>query len=434
MNEAPRARVFVGAALPLVAFPIAVAAYAVFVSDDHRLDRTITVVWHDNAFALSLIAGVGFVACVASAVLAFIGAQRATVASLGLAPLAGVVVITGAIMGVRSTRVHLGGFPMISSIDLAQFTLAVTKEGLVVLGAGLSLATALLFAAAGAQFAAGWKAARFAGLVSLVGAVGGALASARLLLLNDALKRGLHSGASGLFVDIIAVETTGLRLSFTPVVTLVVLAFVVFGVIALRSEPRHAVMLALLGPAAAFPAGSLSLTASSAAAIAKGPLPAEVPATLLALDGAASEGPQLVLGPRGVVVANSGTPLPLATNFDALERYSSLVTPTQGEAWRVGLAPGASMDELLTLLQIARRLDVVEVDLIGLHEVDVSRSANEIRPLLERLRRSYRAVRISITDNADALPLSQTVRLDTLIAAAVGANREGRWLQVRVDP
>lgn len=432
MNEAPRARVFVLAALPLVAFPLAVAAYAVFVSDRHRLDRTLLVVWHDNRFALTLIAAVGLVVCVVSAALTFIGAQRPSGASLALAPLAGVVVITGALMGVRSTRVILRSIATFSPVDVAQFTLAVTKEGLVLFGAGLTLSTALLFAAAMAQLAGGWKASRIAGLASLVGAVGGALAGARLVLLNDALARGLHS-ASGLLVDVTAVETSELRVPSTPVATLIVLALVVFGVIGLRSEPRHAVMLALLGPAAAFPSAALVLTASSSVAIARSSLPTTSPSSLLALEGAPSEGPQLILGARGVVAAQSGAPLPLGTTFDTLERFITLAPPTRGEAWRVGLEPGARMDDLVGLLQIARRLDVAEVDVIGAHDVDVSRSASEIRPLLEQLRHSFRAVRLSISDDDRGLLLSNSMSLDTLISAAVEAGRQDRWLRVRVE-
>lgn len=387
------------------------------------------MVWQANQFVLSMIGVVGLIACVSCSLMAYIGSQRASAVSFGVAPLSGLVVFAGALFGVRSTVVHLGSAVMISPLDRAQFAIAVTKEGMVVFGAGLTLATALLILGALSQLACPWKASRVAGLVSLVGAIGASSTLARLVLLNDALERGLRYG-TGAFVDVVAVETTGLGVPATHGLTLVVLAVLVLGVIALRAEPRPAVLLALLGPAAAFPTAALVLTASMAVSNAKSIVRPSSRSALSALPGVPSAGPQLVLGARGAADV-SGRSLPLTETFDSLGQYLSRASPTEGEPWRVGLEPGARLDDLVVLLQIAKRLEVSRVDLIGSHEVDVSAAAREVRPLLEHLRFSFRAVHLTITTGEHALLLSE-ISLEALHAAALDATDHHAWLEVRV--
>lgn len=430
MSEAPPTRSFVAAALPLFAFPLAAIVYAVGASSSHRLDRTLLVVWQDNRFALSSIGVIGLLACVGCSLLSFVGSQRASVASFAAAPLSGLVVLTGALVAVRSTRAHLnfGAMSMISSLDLPQFVIAVTKEGLVVFGAALVLATALLFASA-AQLAGSSRTARVGGLVSLVAAIGAALSAARLAALNDALARGLR-GAPSELVSLVASETSALPVPAMPGATLVVLAVVGLGVFALRAEPRHAVMLALLGPAAAFPSAALVLTASSATTAAIAFVPALPRLSLERLPGVPTLEPQLVLGPRGPYDL-TGQPLPSDTNFASLEQYLARAAPTDGEAWRIGLEPGARVDELVNLLRVARRLDVSRVDLIGAHHVEVAEVAHEMRPLLERLQHSFRAVHLLISaDEGDAPGVS----VGALHAAALDAMTRSQWLVVRVEP
>lgn len=429
MSDAPPSRSFVAAALPLLAFPLGVVVYAVGVSADHRLDRSLLVIWQANQFVVSMIAVVGLIACVSCSLMAYIGSQRASAVSFAVAPLSGLVVFAGALSGVRSTVVHLGSAMMISPLDRAQFAIAVTKEGLVVFGAGLTLATALLISGAFSQLACPWKASRVAGLVSLVGAIGASSTLARLVVLNDALERGLRYG-TGAFVDVVAVETTGLGVPATHGLTLVVLAALVLGVIALRAEPRPAVLLALLGPAAAFPTAALVLTASMAVSNAKSIVRPSSRSALSALPGVPSAGPQLVLGARGAADV-SGRPLPLTVTFDSLEQYLSRAPPGDGEPWRVGLEPGARLDDLVVLLQIAKQLEVSRVDLIGSHEVDVSTAAREVRPLLEHLRFSFRAVHLTITTGEHSLLLSE-LSLEALHAAALDATDHHTWLEVRV--
>lgn len=430
MNDAPPTRSFVAAALPLFAFPLAVVVYAVGVSSEHRLDRTLLVVWQDNRFALASIGVIGLLACVGCSLLSFLGSQRASVASFAAAPLSGLVVLTGALVSVRSThvRLNLGAMSMISSLDLPQFVIAVTKEGLVVFGAALVLSTALLFASAG-QLAGSARSARVGGLVSLVAAIGAALSTARLGALNDALARGLRGTPSEL-VDLVASETSALAVPLMPGVTLGVLAVVALGVVALRAEPRQAVMLALLGPAAAFPSAALVLTTSSASAAAVTTLPSPTRLSLERLAGVPTLGPQLVLGPHGPHDVN-GQPLPPGTDFASLEQYLSRAAPTAGEAWRIGLEPGAEVDALVKLFRVARRLDVSRVDLIGAHDVEVAEVAREVRPLLERLRSSFRAVHLLISeDEGEAVGSS----VAALHAAALDAMTRSQWLVVRVEP
>ncbi len=432
MNETPRARVLVGAALPLLAFPIAVAAYAVFVSDDHRLDRTIIVVWQDNKVALSVLAGVGLLATLGSSLLLFSGLQRSSAAMFGVIPLSALVSLVGvgvAALTVQSNFVSSGG---VNGVDLPFFVLAVFAEGLRLLGGAVFVSLALLTSAGLAHMAAGSRAGVAGSVVCLAGGGATGLVVFRLIVLTDAIDRMVH-GQTRAMVAFLVRETSVLGPSRVPAAALVVVLFVVLGAVLLRKEPRLSLMLVVLGVSAAVPAASLPLASSLMHSASRALIIFPVPQSLVPLRGRLTNEPVWRLGRDGIELrAHPGLLDARAVEVELAQRLrvSSEVS--------VALERGARCDELVTFLDASMRAGSVAVGLVGQSDANVTVAPSELRPLLEQFRTSFQVVSLRLArpdeERQAQFVLTRTTDLESLILSAEEATARAEPLVVHVRP
>lgn len=433
MNEAPHARVFVGAALPLIAFPIAVAAYAVFVSDDHRLDRTITVVWQDNQLALSVLAAVGLLATLGSSLLLFSGLQRSSAAMFGVIPLAALVSLSGvgaATWTVRANLVSPRG-PVVPA-DLPFFVMAVTREGLTLLAAGLSVSLAILVASGLAQAALGNRQGLAGALVCFSGAGASVVAVHRLVAITDSIGRAVHS-TSGLWLEELVHETTALGPSRVPVAALLVLLSVGVGIWIARRQVGLALPLVVLGIGAAIPAASLGLTLALVSTASLQLVPHSIPQhSLMTLHGALADEPLWVLTPTGISTRDE------RHDFRFVEEQ--LITfrdlyPGHDGSMQLGLGAGSRTADLVWVLETSRRTGFVRIHLVGQSDVNLATAAPELRPLLQQFSPSFRQVNLELVEEEGAaFILMNTTDLDALLRAAESSRTRDEPLRVAVRP
>lgn len=435
MSHAPRARVFVGAALPLLGFPIAVAAYAVFVSSDHRLDRTILVVWQDNQVALSVLAGVGLLATLGSSLLLFSGLRHPSAAMFGVIPLAGVISLLGvglATWTVRSNLVSPRG--SIAVADVPFFVMAVTREGLTILVAGLFVSLAILVGSGVAQLALGKRPGIAGSLVCCAGACATGVAVQRLVALTDGIGRAVHS-LSRSWLEELVHETSPLGPSRVPMAALLVVVALAAAVWAMRRQPALAMPLAVLGMGAAIPAASVGLTlalVSSASRQLAPPTHSRQP--LMTVHGRPSSGPMWLLQPTGLSMGGYDGAVDSRFVEDELTKFRDLV-PVGAVSVSVGLGRGSRADDLISFLEAVGRVGVNEVGLVGQYEVEIVAAAPELRVLLEQFRALFREVDlVLVSEDRAQFVLSRTTELQALLLAAEEPTARREPLRVHVRP
>lgn len=403
-----------GAALPLIAFPLAVAAYAVFVSSDHRLDRTIIVVWQDHQLAMSVLAGVGLLATLGSSLLLFSGLHRLSAAMFGLIPLAALVSLLGVGVATWTVRSSFGS-PAVSPVDVPFFVLAVVGEGLAVLGAALFVSFAILVSSGAAQVALGGRPGLAGGLVSLAGAAAVAVALQRMVVLRDGINRTVHTETAA-WTEFFVHENSTMGTSPVPMLALLILCVVMAGAVVLRKQAQLVLPFVVLGVSATVPAASLGLTLALVTSASRHVVPVPLTRSLEPLRGRVTSGASWRLGSTGIT---SAADFRGPVGSEVIERE---LARRHFQPPAIAVERGSRTDDLVSFLEAARRAGVQEVGLVGQSEVDLTGTASELRPLLEQIQSSARQVDLKLVgpeaEQRAQFVLTRTTSLEALLRSA----------------
>lgn len=387
------AAALLGAVLPLLVLPLAAAAYGVFVSDDHELDRTALAVWDQNRVALTVIAAAGLVAGVGCALGLYAGLQRGAVSVFAVAPASGLVLVVGAVFKVLHPGSTLLKAGLTFGLQSPALIVGLLGESMWVLAEAQFVAVALLVAASLACLlgAVGphrrlvlWAAALFFVHALLLLAV-----SARELWLVGLLHEAVHAGDDQVLPTIVAGSPSLPDLRALALLAIgALLGVLVAGARGLRDTPRAAFLFAFLGLTGLVGPGSV--VASSA--LMKRQLQPGLPAPHVQLLTLESErtgaAPVVVLDARGAVSPTTDAPL----ERDELMRALGGASPPVA----IGLRASARPADLTRLLEAVNAMETRFAVLVGLHHTSVVGVAPELRFFLEPFADAYRGVAVSV--------------------------------------
>lgn len=435
-GKPPNVVAFIAAALPLASFPLAVVAFAFFLSDELRLQRTILVVWGEHSVAFTVLAGAALFAALGSALLVFSGAQRQGPALMAVAPLAGLVTVVAACLATWTVSQELVRGCSITPLDVPHVAVLVFVDGQLISAAGLIFASALLTTSALGLLVAAlasqgsrvlWAVAALFGAGSFVCLVG----VTRLWRLLVAVRTATRAGATDLIDGL--VRETGALADHRPLLLLAgaVIAFtIVSGALALRRTPRSAALLVLFGGSTALPIASVVFATTNSTRAIRRAIPQAAVGELVTLDGQASAAPGLLL--RRTASDTRSLALLTAWVKESGEIDRDLSVAANAEFKRTipfGVEPGAEVSDVLRIVDTLAPHGPQTLKFVGAHETDVSKGAPELVPLLTHFKRSFRSVTVFIEPSAQPadgdLVLTKSTTMADLLSTALEANRRG---------